>query len=42
MTNGARGYILKMDAEGELVPAIAAVLRGEKFVSRRLEHRDTE
>jgi len=37
MTNGARGYILKMDAEGELIRAIVAVMRGEKFVSRRLE-----
>jgi len=37
MTNGARGYILKMDAEGELIRAIVAVMRGEKFVSKRLE-----
>jgi DNA-binding NarL/FixJ family response regulator len=40
MTNGAKGYILKMDAEGELIPAIAAVMKGEKFVSERLEPRN--
>jgi len=42
MANGARGYLLKMDAEGELIPAIAAVMRGGKFVSRRLERRDSK
>lgn len=36
LRNGALGYVLKMDAERELLPAIKAVIRGEKFVSRRL------
>ena len=31
--NGADGYILKMDAEHELLPAIEAIRRGEKFIS---------
>lgn len=41
VSNGAGGYILKADAETELLPAMAAVIRGEKFVSRRLR-RDLE
>lgn len=36
LSNGARGCILKMDAVHELLPAVEAVLRGKKFVSRRL------
>jgi DNA-binding NarL/FixJ family response regulator len=36
LSSGARGYVLKADAETELLPAIEAVLRGEKFVSIRL------
>ncbi len=36
---GARGYILKTDAGGELLPAIAAVFRGESYVSRRTKAR---
>jgi len=39
MSSGARGYVLKADAETELLPAIEAVLRGEKFVSMRLRER---
>jgi DNA-binding NarL/FixJ family response regulator len=35
LLNGALGYVLKMDAESELLPAIEAVIRDEKFVSRR-------
>ena len=31
--NGARGYVLKADANRELLPAVGAVLRGERFVS---------
>ena len=31
-SNGAHGYILKMDAERELLPAIRAIRRGEKFI----------
>lgn len=30
---GGRGYVVKSDAGGELLPAIRAVLRGELFVS---------
>ena len=32
-SNGACGYILKSAMNGELLPALAAVLRGEKFLS---------
>jgi DNA-binding NarL/FixJ family response regulator len=39
---GARGYVLKMDAASEILPAIQAVLRGEQFLSSRLKgHRST-
>ena len=31
--NSARGYVLKADANRELLPAVEAVLRGERFVS---------
>lgn len=34
LSNGAQGYVLKVDAGSELLPAIKAVLRGERFVSR--------
>jgi DNA-binding NarL/FixJ family response regulator len=33
LSNGAKGYILKSDAESELVEAIEAVLRGGYFLS---------
>jgi DNA-binding NarL/FixJ family response regulator len=33
LTSGAQGYVLKTDAGTELLPAIAAILRGERFVS---------
>jgi len=36
LSDGAQGYVLKMDAGLELMPAVDAVLRGEKFVSRSL------
>ena len=32
LRNGAHGYIWKMDAQRELLPAIRAILRGEKFI----------
>lgn len=35
LSDGARGYVLKADVGRELVPAVNAVLRGEKFVSRQ-------
>jgi DNA-binding NarL/FixJ family response regulator len=37
LLNGARGYVLKMDAKSELLAAIETVIRGGMFVSRRLE-----
>jgi len=33
LSNGAKGYVLKCDAESELVQAIEAVLRGGYFLS---------
>ena len=36
LRNGACGYILKSAVSGELLLALAAVLRGEKFLSGRL------
>jgi DNA-binding NarL/FixJ family response regulator len=33
LSNGAKGYVLKVDAGGELLPAVEAALRGEHFVS---------
>jgi len=37
-STGAQGYVLKVDAHTDLLPALEAVLRGEKFLSRRLRH----
>lgn len=36
LSNGAHGYVLKESAGRDLLPAIEAVLRGERFVSERL------
>ena len=36
LSNGAKGYVLKGDAKTELLAAIAVVLQGQHFVSRRL------
>jgi DNA-binding NarL/FixJ family response regulator len=36
LSNGATGYVLKADAKTELLAAIASVLHGRRFVSRRL------
>jgi CheY-like chemotaxis protein len=33
MSDGCCGYVLKSDAAGELLPAMAKVLRGERFLS---------
>lgn len=33
LRSGAEGYVLKADASSELVPAVEAVLRGERFLS---------
>ena len=32
LRNGAHGYIWKMDAGRDLLPAIRAILRGEQFI----------
>jgi len=42
LSDGARGYILKADAGHELLPAIEAVLRGDRFVSKRLKREDSQ
>jgi DNA-binding NarL/FixJ family response regulator len=40
LSSGARGYVVKMDAGRELLPAVDAVLRGEQFVSNRFAGHD--
>ena len=42
LSDGALGYVLKADAAHELLPAIAAVLRGDRFVSRRVKNDDSD
>jgi DNA-binding NarL/FixJ family response regulator len=37
---GARGYVVKTDAGGELLKAVDAVLRGEQFVGKRYSGHD--
>jgi DNA-binding NarL/FixJ family response regulator len=37
---GARGYVVKMDAGGELLAAVDAVLRNEQFVGSRFAGHD--
>ena len=32
LSNGARGYVLKLDANQELLPAVESVLRGQRFI----------
>jgi DNA-binding NarL/FixJ family response regulator len=39
LATGAGGYLVKMDVRGELLAALNAVLRGEKYVSTRLADR---
>jgi DNA-binding NarL/FixJ family response regulator len=36
LNDGANGFVLKSEADGELLPAIEAVLRGETFSSKQL------
>src|SRR5215472_1352871 len=36
LSTGADGYVVKSDAASELLPAVRAVLRGERFVSATL------
>jgi DNA-binding NarL/FixJ family response regulator len=33
LSDGARGYVVKVDTGSELLPAITAILRGERYVS---------
>ena len=42
LSNGAQGYVLKFDAARELLPAIKAILRGEKFVSSGIRRADSK
>ena len=37
LSSGALGYVCKADAEGELLPAVEAALRGKQFVSGSLK-----
>lgn len=37
LSNGASGYVLKTRAASELIPAVAAVLGGDHFVSNAIE-----
>jgi DNA-binding NarL/FixJ family response regulator len=39
LATGAGGYVVKMDVRGELLAALNAVLRGEKYISTRLADR---
>jgi len=34
LSNGARGYVLKLDVNQELLPAVESVLRGQRFISK--------
>jgi DNA-binding NarL/FixJ family response regulator len=33
LSNGARGYVLKLDLDQDLLPAVESVLRGQRFIS---------
>jgi DNA-binding NarL/FixJ family response regulator len=39
LSNGGQGYVLKTDAESELLPAIETVLQGKQYVSSGLDGR---
>ena len=41
LRTGAVGYVVKSDAESELLPAVKAVLQGKQFVSASLMSRDS-
>ena len=41
LRNGARGYVLKTDAESELLTAVAGVLGGDNFVSSGIKRDDS-
>ena len=42
LSNGAQGYVLKSNTGSELLPAIKAILRGEKFVSSGIRRADSK
>jgi len=37
MSNGAKGYVWKQTAQSELLPAVEAILRDDRFVSSQLQ-----
>ena len=37
--NGVAGYVIKEDSSDELVEALQTVLKGQRFISRKLDHR---
>jgi DNA-binding NarL/FixJ family response regulator len=39
LSNGAKGYVRKENAQRDLLPAIEAVLCGDRFVSKGFPHR---
>ena len=41
LAEGAKGYVVKMDARRELLTAVDAILRGEQFVGRRFSSHDS-
>ena len=41
LATGAQGYVLKTDARGELLPAVARVLGGDDFVSSGIQWDDS-
>ena len=41
LRTGANGYVVKSDAESELLPAVKAVLQGKQFISASLMSRDS-
>ena len=41
LSTGAHGYVLKTDARGDLLSAVAGVLGGDDFVSRGIEGSDS-
>jgi DNA-binding NarL/FixJ family response regulator len=40
LSNGAKGYVLKLDANEQLLHAVEAVLQGNRFVSVSVSHGD--
>ena len=40
LRNGAKGYVLKLDASKQLLNAVESVLQGDRFVSVSVNHGD--